>query len=138
MTTTTVIAAVIDRDGRILVTQRVKGTHLAGYWEFPGGKLEPGESHGECLVREIQEELDVAAEVGSHLHSTTHAYVERTVELHFYRASIMSEPRAVLGQRVRWVTSRELLALRLPPADDELVEVLTLSTSEDSPLIGGA
>ena len=137
MTTTTVIAAVIERDERILVTRRVQGTHLAGYWEFPGGKLEPGESHGQCLVREIQEELDVVAKVGSHLHSTTHAYVERTIELHFYRASITSEPRAVLGQRVRWVTSRELAALRLPPADDELVEVLTRSTSEDSPLIGG-
>ena len=62
--TIVVLAAVIERDGRLLVTRRLEGTHLSGYWEFPGGKCEPGEAHESCLEREILEELDVIAEVG--------------------------------------------------------------------------
>src|SRR5215470_2191701 len=79
MTTTVVAAAVVERDGRILVTRRIKGTHLEGYWEFPGGKCESGETLHACLNRELQEELAVDAIVGDTLLSTTHAYPERTV-----------------------------------------------------------
>ena len=83
-----VLAAVIELDGRFLVTRRLKGTHLSGYWEFPGGKCEAGESHEECLPRELVEELAVRADVGVELLVTEHAYPSRTVRLHFRRCAI--------------------------------------------------
>ena len=84
MTTIVVTAAVIDRDGRFLVTRRQQGVHLEGYWEFPGGKCDAGESLEACLARELREELDVEARVGEEVFVTTHAYPERSVELHFF------------------------------------------------------
>ena len=77
------LAAVIERDGRFLVTRRLEGTHLAGLWEFPGGKCEPGETHEACLARELMEELGVVATIGDEILVTEHAYPERTVRLHF-------------------------------------------------------
>ena len=76
-------AAIIERNGRMLVTRRQQGVHLEGYWEFPGGKCDPGESLTGCLARELREELDVDARVGQEIFTTTHAYEDRHVELHF-------------------------------------------------------
>ncbi len=121
MTTVVVAAAVIERDGRLLLTRRVEGTHLAGYWEFPGGKCEAGEALDACLRRELREELGVDSIVGDELMATTHAYAERTVELHFFRAQLLGEPTARIGQQMQWVRRQDLSALPLPPADDELV-----------------
>src|SRR5687767_9676063 len=101
--TIVVLAAVIARDGRLLVTRRLEGTHLSGYWEFPGGKCEPDEAHESCLAREILEELDVVAEVGPEILVTEHAYPSRTVRLHFRWCRIQGEPKAVLGQAMRWI-----------------------------------
>ncbi len=120
-----VVAAVVERADRILVTQRLPGTHLAGHWEFPGGKMEDGEDHRRCLEREMREELDVEVEVGSELHTTSFDYPARTVELHFHRCTIIGEPKPILGQRVRWVSRAELRTLRFPPADLELIQLLT-------------
>ena len=88
-----VLAAVVERDGAFLLTRRLSGTHLAGTWEFPGGKCEPGESHEDCLRRELIEELAVTAEIGAEIFTITHAYPEKTVELHFYRCRIHGTPR---------------------------------------------
>ena len=63
------VAAVIERDGRFLLTLRPEGTHLADHWEFPGGKCQPHETHAEALRRELHEELDIVAEVGALVHS---------------------------------------------------------------------
>ena len=120
-----VVAAVVERANRILVTERLAGTHLAGHWEFPGGKMEDGEDHRRCLEREMREELDVGVEVGNELHTTCFNYPDRTVELHFYRCAIIGEPKPVLGQRVRWVSRATLGTLRVPPADLELIRLLT-------------
>ena len=125
MTTIVVTAAVIDRDGRFLVTRRQLGVHLEGYWEFPGGKCEAGESLDACLARELREELDVEAHVGEEMLVTTHAYAERSVELHFFRCELRGEPRPLLGQEMRWATREELATLEFPPADDELIQRLT-------------
>jgi mutator protein MutT len=119
-----VTAAVIERDGAFLLTRRLDGTHLGGCWEFPGGKRHEGESLPECLSREIREELDAGLLVGELLHTTAHDYPDRTVELHFYRCTLVTEPRAVLGQEMRWVPRNDLPGLPLPPADDELVRML--------------
>ena len=127
--TIVVLAAVIARDGRLLVTRRLEGTHLSGYWEFPGGKCEPGEAHESCLAREILEELDVVAEVGPEILVTEHAYPSRTVRLHFRWCRIQGEPKAVLGQAMRWITREELGDLQFPEADRELIDLLVKSTS---------
>jgi 8-oxo-dGTP diphosphatase len=119
-----VTAAVIERDGAFLVTRRLEGTHLAGCWEFPGGKCDPGESHVDCLVREIQEELAAGVHVGDEVFAVTHEYPERTMELHFFACALTGEPRAMLGQEIRWVRREELRSLEFPPADLELIDLL--------------
>lgn len=119
-----VAAAVIERDGRFLVARRLEGSHLAGCWEFPGGKCEPGENAQDCLARELREELDVAARVGPEILRTTHTYPERSVELRFFRCEPAGDPKPMLGQQLRWVRREELASLEFPPADRELIAML--------------
>jgi 8-oxo-dGTP diphosphatase len=125
MITIVVAAAVIERDNRFLLTRRLKGVHLEGCWEFPGGKCEPGETHTSCLLRELREELDVTATVGEELLTTTHVYPDRQVELHFLRCDLSGDATPQLGQEMRWVPRAELGTLSFPPADTELIEALT-------------
>jgi 8-oxo-dGTP diphosphatase len=120
-----VVAAVIERDGAFLVTRRQKGVHLAGMWEFPGGKIAPGESHEAALQREIREELGADVDVGEMALSTSHAYTELTVTLYFYTCVLRSTPRPMLGQEMRWVSRTELTKLGFPPADEELIRKLS-------------
>jgi 8-oxo-dGTP diphosphatase len=122
-----VVAAVIEANERFLVTRRQAGVHLAGMWEFPGGKIDLDEPHASALRRELKEELDVEADVGERVYHTVHAYDDRTVELHFYRCALKGEPRPLLGQQMRWVPRAELRSLGFPPADAELIERLTKS-----------
>ncbi len=127
MTTIVVTAAVVERDGCFLVTRRLSGTHLEGYWEFPGGKCEAGETLEASLRRELREELAVDAVIGSEILTTSHTYPERCIELHFFYATLSGEPVPQLGQDIRWVLREELASLKFPPADDELIERLTQS-----------
>lgn len=120
----TVVAAVVERDGKFLLTRRLKGTHLAGLWEFPGGKCEPGETHAACLIRELVEELGVAAIVGRELLATEHAYPERTVRLHFHACEIVGDPQPLLGQEMQWCVRQELRARDFPEADEALIDLL--------------
>jgi len=122
-----VAAAVIERDGAFLVTRRLRGVHLEGYWEFPGGKCEPGESHAACLEREIREELGAGLRTGPEIYAVSHPYPDRIVELHFLQSELMDEPRAMLGQEIRWVRRGDLAALAFPPADEELIRRLSVS-----------
>lgn len=122
---TVVVAAVIEDKNRFFLTRRQPGVHLAGMWEFPGGKIDPDESHAAALRREIREELDVDVDVGELLLQTTYAYADRTLVLYFYRCSLSGAPRALLGQEMRWVSRGELPSLGLPPADKELIDLLT-------------
>lgn len=121
-----VTAAVIERDGMFLVTRRLKGAHLEGCWEFPGGKCEGGESHAACLEREILEELDAGVSVGREVFAIAHAYPDRVVELHFFACELAGEPRPVLAQEMRWVPRDQLESLEFPPADEELIRKLSL------------
>ena len=120
-----VTAAVIEQGGRFLLTRRLEGTHLAGRWEFPGGKCEPGETHHQALARELDEELAVAAVVGGHVLSTTHTYDERTVDLHFYEVELLGTPTPQLGQEMRWTSRHELRTLDFPDADAALIQLLS-------------
>jgi 8-oxo-dGTP diphosphatase len=120
-----VTAAVIERGGAFLVTRRPSGVHLEGFWEFPGGKCEPGESHAASLEREIAEELDTGVAVGDEVFSITHTYPDREIELHFFACRLTGEPRPLLGQEMRWVRREELATLQFPPADEELIRRLS-------------
>jgi len=119
-----VVAAVIEQDGRFLVARRLKGTHLAGCWEFPGGKVHHGETQEAALRREITEELSTGIEKARKIFDTAHVYPDRIVELHFYRAELTGEPQPVLGQELRWITRGDFGALEFPPADAELIDGL--------------
>jgi len=124
-----VVAAVIEAEGRFLLTRRQQGVHLEGLWEFPGGKVDPGETHAEALRRELREELAAAAVPGALVLRTRHDYDNRSVELFFYRCELESEPCPQLGQEMRWVAREELASLGFPPADEELITRLTASAA---------
>lgn len=119
-----VVAAVIERDDHFLLTLRPDGTHLAGHWEFPGGKCFPHETHVEALRRELYEELDIVGTVGERLHTVTHHYPDRVVELHFYTCGFEGTPKPMIGQEVRWVPREALRQLPFPDADASLIERL--------------
>jgi mutator protein MutT len=122
--TVVVTAAVIARGDCYLVTRRQRGVHLEGFWEFPGGKCDAGESLAACLARELREELDADARIGDEIHVVTHRYDDRAVELHFIECALTRDPRPQLGQEMRWVPRDELRSLQFPPADAELIQML--------------
>jgi 8-oxo-dGTP diphosphatase len=121
------VAAGLIRDaaGRYLVTQRRRGSHLAGLWEFPGGKLEAGETPAACLRRELTEELSATFTVGDLVETVRWEYPDRTVVLHFFDCRHESgaiEPRE--EQAMAWVEPARLASLDFPPADRALIERL--------------
>jgi mutator protein MutT len=120
-----VVAAVIEHANRFLVTRRQDGVHLAGHWEFPGGKVAAGETHAAALRREIIEELDADVVVHDLVLETTHTYPERTVTLFFYRCDLLGTPKPMLGQEMEWIPRAQLSSRPFPPADDELIRMLT-------------
>ena len=124
MTPVVVVAAVIEQNDEFLLTLRPDGTHLAGHWEFPGGKVHQSETHAEALRREIFEELDAVATVGDLVHRVTHAYPEKSVELFFYRCDLTGEPKPMMGQQMRWVSRCDLAGLPFPEADRDLIAQL--------------
>jgi 8-oxo-dGTP diphosphatase len=123
-----VVAALIaaDRDpSRFLVQQRLPDKSRANLWEFPGGKVEPGETDEAALAREAQEELDVSLQVGERLWDTVHTYADLTVELVLYRARITrGEPKALGAQALRFASPTEMKALPFCEADVPLLDVL--------------
>jgi 8-oxo-dGTP diphosphatase len=121
------VAAGILRDaaGRILIAQRPAGAHVAGFWEFPGGKLDPGESPAEALARELLEELGVTVEAATPFMEYRHEYPERSVLLHVFLVErYAGEPRGVEGQPLRWVTVGEFPSAGLLEADRPVAEEL--------------
>lgn len=127
-----VVAGVLVRQGRVLLTQRVAGTHLAGAWEFPGGKMEPGESPEAALVRELREEVGLAVTVGEVLEVTFWRYPKKDVLLLFYRVEAGDAPVQNLQVAAHaWVDADGLAAYTFPPADEAvLVKVRRLLRGE--------
>ncbi len=122
-----VAAALVDVDGRVLVAQRPEGKALAGLWEFPGGKLEPGEGPEAALIRELGEELGIAVEASclAPLTFASHAYPDMHLLMPLYvcrRWLGIAQPRE--GQALRWVWPRDLRGLAMPPADAPLIPPL--------------
>ena len=117
-----VVAAVICRDGKILITRRLDGAHLPGLWEFPGGKVEPGETLKAALMREIREEVGVNVIVFDQCLSIDHEYPRKSVRLHFFNCAIISgEPRLIQVADLSWVTPPELTSYPFPEADREII-----------------
>jgi 8-oxo-dGTP diphosphatase len=122
----TVVAAVIrDADDRVLLTRRPQGRHMAGLWEFPGGKVRDGEAPALALARELVEELGVSIEVDSPMTFAVHEEPGMRILLLFYAARIVDgDPRSREGQAIAWVPRAELDRYPTPPADAALIRQL--------------
>lgn len=133
-----VTAALIRRGNRILIARRPATDHLAGLWEFPGGKIEPGEAPEACLRREILEELRLDIKVGSYFTDSTYQYPQKKVHLLAFWAELTGgEAQALFHDAVKWVTLAELDAVEFAPADIPIVERLQgeLGLSRSSALL---
>jgi mutator protein MutT len=120
-----VAAALIFDRGKLLITQRRPDDHLPNLWEFPGGKVEPGETFAACLVREIREELGIEISVHQQFEDLTHSYPEKKVRLCFFNCRLISgEPKPIHVQDLRWVTREELRHYEFPAADGKLIDRL--------------
>jgi 8-oxo-dGTP diphosphatase len=120
-----VAAALYDSRGRVLIAERPAGRHLAGRWEFPGGKVQPPESERSALARELREELGIGVLAAQPLVNLTHHYPDRTVLLSLWVVEhYVGEPRGLDGQRLQWVEPTELAAQDILEADRPFIEAL--------------
>lgn len=142
MLTITVAAGIVIERGRVLLTQRKKGTHLEGAWEFPGGKILPGEDPRAGLERELREELGIDAVAGEVVEVTFHRYDEarKAVLLLFFEAArtpASAEPRPIDVAALAWATAQELDPSRFPPADVAVLrKVRARLAARGSPTMG--
>ena len=128
-----VAAALFDAQRRVLIAERPAGKHMAGWWEFPGGKVGVGESDAAALERELREELGIDARAGSEIMTLTHEYPDRVVELVLLEARLLSgEPRGLDGQALEWVDCQSLGEQQLLPADEPFIAALQLLSSRAS------
>jgi 8-oxo-dGTP diphosphatase len=120
-----VTAGIISKDGKLLITRRPEGSHLAGYWEFPGGKQEPGESLEACLEREIREELGMGVKAVKELFQIRHDYETKSITLHLFQCSWLNGAPTPMGcDELRWVRPEDLADYRLPPPDLQLLPAI--------------
>jgi 8-oxo-dGTP diphosphatase len=118
-----VVTGLLRRGDKVLVGQRPVGNTLAGHWEFPGGKIEKGESPEEALIRELQEELGIEAEVGKLKLASTHSYGDTGIVIMFYEVLFWKgEPKNVHHMELRWVKPDELKALSIPDANRKILD----------------
>ena len=124
-----VAAGLVHREGRYLIARRGSGVHLAGFWEFPGGKREPDETLEACLRRELFEELGIRIDVPVPFQVVRHEYPDKVVELHFFHCKIETgQATASDSADVRWVWPHELDDFEFPPADRPVIEALRRQT----------
>lgn len=126
-TMTVVAAALVDGDGRVLLQQRAPGRHMAGLWEFPGGKVEPGERPEQALIRELAEELGIETEIACIAPATfaSAELGERHLLLLLYICrKWRGEPRPLDASALKWVRPNQMFALDMPPADIPLIGLL--------------
>lgn len=118
-----VVTGLIRKGDKVLVGQRPVGNTLAGHWEFPGGKIEKNESPEQALVRELQEELGIDAEVGELKLASTHSYGDTGIVILFYEILFWKgEPKNVHHMELRWIEPRELRDLSIPDANRRILD----------------
>lgn len=120
-----VVAAVMEKDGKVLIARRRKGDKLAGKWEFPGGKVDAGETPEDALRRELREELGIETEIGAFLCRSCHDYSHLSVELLAYRVSHVSgELIPHVHDEIRWVKPEDLSAYDFPEANLPVIRAI--------------
>lgn len=118
-----VTCAIIEKEGKVLATRRAKGSHLAGLWEFPGGKIEPGETAEDCIIREIKEELNVQIETSQNLDPVEHHYEEKSIRLIPFICNIVSGQIMLKDHsEFRWLSRNDLQSLDWAEADFKIVK----------------
>lgn len=124
----TVVAAIIfNSENKVLITKRPAGYHLAGLWEFPGGKVEDGESYEEALIREIKEETNLNISVGELYWQKSVDYSKKRVHLFFYNCSLNRVDQKVVCHEIddyRWLEKKDLHKYEFPAADTDLISKL--------------
>jgi 8-oxo-dGTP diphosphatase len=119
------VAVIWNEQQQVLIDRRRIGGTIGGLWEFPGGKLERGETLEDCIKREIREELGIAVEVGKHLITIDHAYTDLHVTLTVHHCRHLSGcPLPIECEEVRWVTVNELDQYHFPPANTQIIAAL--------------
>ncbi len=127
-----VSAGLIRKDGQFLISKRLKGSHLEGYWEFPGGKQEKGESIQNCLEREIVEELNLKVRAGQVSLVIDHEYETKIISLHIMDCTILDgEPRAIECQEFKWIALEDFNKFVFPPPDMKVIEFLSGQDKND-------
>lgn len=122
-----VVAALIVRDGKLMIAQRPAGKHMAGRWEFPGGKIEKGETPERALERELFEELGVRTETGRIYHAIHHSYPEKDILLLFYRSRLTEgEPQPIEEADIRWIEEAEIRDFDWAEADAPLIDLIEI------------
>jgi mutator protein MutT len=120
-----VAAGLVFHGSKLLISQRRPDDHLGGLWEFPGGKLEPGETFAGCLIRELREELGIEVWVGEQIEEVTHSYPEKTVRLKFFICQLLKgQAEPIQCEALAWVTRDDLSNYEFPAADAELLQTL--------------
>ena len=115
-------AIIIDEEGKCLIAKRKQGSHLEGLWEFPGGKIEEGESKEDCLQREILEELGLTIKVKAPFMSVEHSYGEKNIRLHSFLCDSVSGDAALNDHdEIAWITASEFEEYEFAPADIPIV-----------------
>jgi mutator protein MutT len=133
-----VAIGVVRDDGRVLIARRPEGTHLAGLWEFPGGKVEDGETPAQCLVRELREEVGIEIAVGEPYERLEFVYPERRVRIYPFECRLLAGTPSPIGcAELRWVTPAELADYEFPPANATLLAKIGAMTDHRRPTTDG-
>lgn len=120
-----VVAAAIEKNGRYLLGKRPEGKMLAGLWEFPGGKVEPGETPEEALRRELREELDIEVDIAEHIVTVEHGYSHLSVTIHLFRCKHLSgTPKKLYHSEIKWVPRSHFARYAFPAANHKFIEAL--------------
>jgi len=119
-----VTAAIIVKGNKVMIARRAHGKHLAGYWEFPGGKIEQGETPESCLTRELKEEFDIEASIENYIGESIFEYPDKTIRLKAFSCKIISgEIKLNDHDKIEWINIEQLTNYKLAPADIPLIEL---------------